>query len=94
MYALTEEIFCCVSFVICVLWEVIDLLAETFKVPWKTRGEGTCETSWLPGAQRPRPLPDFSLSKAGSALSPAPEGRVGHLPGKSKHTPGRAAARI
>lgn len=38
LHALTEEIFCCVSFIICILWEVIDLLAETFEVPWKTRG--------------------------------------------------------
>lgn len=35
MKALTEEIFCRVSFVICVLWEMIDLLAQTFEVPWK-----------------------------------------------------------
>lgn len=53
LHALTEEIFCCVSFVICILWEMIDLLAETFEVPWKTRAERMLETSEFPGAQHP-----------------------------------------
>lgn len=53
LHPLTEEIFCCVSFVICILWEVIYLLAETFEVPWKTREESTRKTSKSPGTQRP-----------------------------------------
>ena len=36
-----------------ILWEVIDLLAETFEVPWKTREESARETSKSPGTQRP-----------------------------------------
>lgn len=33
--ALTEEVLCGVRLVVCVLWKVVDLLAQTFEVPCK-----------------------------------------------------------
>lgn len=47
--ALTEEVLCGVRLVVCVLWKVVDLLAQTFEVPCKVmqKERVSARFSWL-----------------------------------------------
>lgn len=68
--ALTEEVLCGVSLVVCILWKVVDLLAQTFEVPCKVMQKERV-SAWFAWLRTRLPFLDAMVIR-GSPLAPFP----------------------